>query len=330
MIRDLCRYVSVWSRTSPEQKADILRALRECGNITLMCGDGTNDVGALKQAHVGVALLNPDKKSTTKTRRRGDLSDLMEEEPSVVKFGDASIAAPFTSKISSVRSVMSILSQGRCTLVTTLQMYKILAVNCLVTAHTMSALFLYGIKSGDTQMTIMGLFTAAFFLVISNSKPIRKLSPQRPPTSVFDLKIILSIVLQSALHLICLYYAVDMTEPYVDFEGEEMQPDADFKPNVINTVIYLLTMSMQTSSFVTNYRGRPFMESLRENKYLFRMVIVSYAIVLVCLTDAFEPLNDLFELSPFPSEDHRMGILGIVVFDSVLSYLIDFACRRVL
>ena len=81
-------------------------------------------MGALKQAHVGVALLNPDKKSTTKTRRRGDLSDLVEEEPSVVKFGDASIATPFTSKISSVRSVMSILSQGRCTLVTTLQMYK--------------------------------------------------------------------------------------------------------------------------------------------------------------------------------------------------------------
>ena len=121
-----------------------------------------------------------------------------------------------------------------------------------------------------------------------------------------------------------------MTEPDVEFDGEEMQPDADFKPNVINTVIYLLTMSMQTSSFVTNYRGRPFMESLRENKYLFRMVIVSYAIVLICLTDAFEPLNDLFELYPFPSEDHRMGSLGIVVFDSVLSYLIDFACRRVL
>lgn len=130
------------------------------GYFTLMCGDGTNDVGALKHAHVGVSILSNasikkrkvkpenvlpapgsivppivggnnaiqnriraanDRSAPPLTARERAiarhreqsqallnkaLKDLDEEQVQIVKLGDASIAAPFTSKTSSINCGM--------------------------------------------------------------------------------------------------------------------------------------------------------------------------------------------------------------------------------
>jgi cation-transporting ATPase 13A1 len=154
-LQSLCPHVSIFARVSPAQKEAIVLALNDSGLFTLMCGDGTNDVGALKAAHVGISIVNnPEferrvesagdqdgavehtgkkpKGASAKDRMTRSLKELQEQEadPTIVKLGDASIASPFTARRTSIDSVLTVIRQGRCTLVTTIQVFIVISKCC--------------------------------------------------------------------------------------------------------------------------------------------------------------------------------------------------------
>ena len=67
----MLRSLHVFSRTSPNQKTAIVAQLNNEGNTTMMTGDGTNDVGSLKRADVGLAIVNnpPPSKDDKKKKK---------------------------------------------------------------------------------------------------------------------------------------------------------------------------------------------------------------------------------------------------------------------
>ena len=431
-------YVRVFARTSPDQKELILTQMKLAGRVTLMVGDGSNDVGyegrgkhtakhtlpllisssplivmyfplfclfrlfsALKHAHVGIALVGKDesdkkrkeiaeaeqkaltqpntvaakpaaqpskwqqmmqlsrkvqteqqaaeqasgRKWTSAEQKQfiqqrfaaevkaltgpGGATGAVGEEAPQIRLGDASIASPFTSKVPYISSAVHIVRQGRCTLVTTLQMFAILGVNSLINAYSMSVLYLDGVKMGDVQMTFSGLSIAMMFLFVSRSKPVDRLSAERPPSRLFTAHMMLNIMGQFALHLGTLYTAVQLSNPHTARDTETRSTDTAFKPNVLNTVVYLVSTMMTTATFFANYRGRPFMEGLRENVWLWRVLILNVAVVLLLASGVAPQLNEWMQLVPMPSAEMHWQLMGLVLFDLCSTVALANALKRV-
>jgi manganese-transporting P-type ATPase len=90
--------------------------------------------------------------------------------------------------------------------------------------------------------------------------------------------------------------------------------------------VYLLQLIQQISTFAVNYQGRPFRESLSENRGMFYGIVGVTGIAFACSTEFIPELNEAMKLVPFSSE-FKTTMTTVMIVDYVACYLIEIVLK---
>ncbi len=101
-----------------------------------------------------------------------------------------------------------------------------------------------------------------------------------------------------------------------------------FKPNAVNTAVWLLTTASQTATFVTSYHGEPFMAPLSRATTLFYGTLAVYAVTMLGALGWSSDLNTFFQLVPLPSEQARQMLALLILVDGLLCFFVDRLIRK--
>lgn len=210
IIKDFLHYsCSVYARMTPDHKALIVKEMRK-NNIVLMCGDGANDCPALKASNVGLSLSQEE----------------------------ASIAAPFTSKIPNISTVKKLLREGKASLVTSFQSFKYMMMYSIIILISITMLMTSKTYLSDNQFLIVDLFLIIpFSILIARTGAYKKLNKFKPTTSLFSKEVLISLFLQTLISVSFLflgYYYIYIQDWYI--EDLPLSKTEDVVPGYKNTV----------------------------------------------------------------------------------------------
>jgi cation-transporting P-type ATPase 13A2 len=176
----MIKKAKIYARMGPEMKAELVIHTQEIlQQKVAMCGDGANDCSALKAADVGLSLSD----------------------------SEASIAAPFTSKVQNISAMVTLLKEGRASLATAVTAFKFIMMYALVQFFCICCMIPSGSNMTDVQylyVDLLCLFPLCIFQAYTASSA--KLGKQIPAYSLFSFPVLLSMCVMAAVHLAFLIF----------------------------------------------------------------------------------------------------------------------------
>ena len=164
----------------------------------MMCGDGANDCAALKTADAGISLAD----------------------------SEASIAAPFTSKVQDISCVPALLLEGRSCLEVIILSFRFVMFSALAEGMTVTSLNYIGTNLKDHQFLYVDLFVVfPLAILMCYTKANQVMTSRLPAESMLSLKVLLTTLLQSLIQVTVAILAFTMikdNEPqFIDCKVQE-------------------------------------------------------------------------------------------------------------
>ncbi|XP_078522757.1 putative cation-transporting ATPase 13A4 [Lissotriton helveticus] len=254
----------IFARMSPRQKASLVDELIKLDYYVGMCGDGANDCGALKTAHVGISLSEQE----------------------------ASMASPFTSRTPNIKCVSEVIKEGRCALVTSFAVFKFLSIYAATTLINQALLnWHFGLLGSCQYLVIDVAIQTVVCLTISLNGASPKLSPYRPMNRLMSPPFVVSICLHMLFAFIIqvVGYVSVLQQPWYNatnihsacITGNVNMTMSRFQSYEGTTIYPLYAGNLIIAAFVFA-KGKPFRKPLYTN-YLFSLVLIGQTAMFIFL-----------------------------------------------
>ncbi len=274
---------TIFARIVPEDKFNLLRALQKT-DITAMTGDGVNDVPALANANVGIAM--------------GSGSDIAKDASDIVLLND------------NFATIVEALSEGRRIFDNIRRMLYYILSTSLGEVLTMIGALAIGLPLPVTAVQILwiNLVTDTAMVLPLGLEPHEKGHMQRPPRNPKDPLLSKTMLFRMGL--------VAVTMAAISLVLLTILHGRNYSTAYIQTVVF---MSLIAAQWANAFNARSETESIltRIKQKNYGMVVgLTVAVVLQMLV-MFGPLANAFNIQPVAP-----GILLGCVFASITSVLV--------
>ncbi|XP_053988390.1 polyamine-transporting ATPase 13A3-like [Hylaeus volcanicus] len=296
IVPKICVRGAIFARMTSDQKQQLVLELMQLGYYVAMCGDGANDCGALRAAHVGVSLSE----------------------------AESSVASPFTSKVPDITCVPKVIREGRAALVTSFGIFKFMVTYSLT--EFLSVIILYSIDSNlsDLEFLFIDIFLIVNFASFFGKTRAyeEKLVKKPPMTSLLSFTTIFSLTVHMLIMTIfqaVAYHAVRTFPWFVPYVNTEDDRYACYE----NYSVYCVSMFQYITMAIIFSRGKPYRKAIYTNiAFIVSIVLLTVVCTYITVYPA-EWIINLLELLVPPTYDWKIIILALALANFVVCIIVE-------